>query len=244
MTVQGGQVAALATALATALAVLVAPERTQALHASWVWLLCALGVACSRALNIGWPAPAGALAALALSGLTLLWPRWLPERTGTIPDRVEYAFGAEARFTEPGQALERTVPLPDEWDTLPVFLRLDLARHYDGPARLHAAVNGVDIGELGPESGVPMFEPPAGAPAWGLRVPSVVLGAGEPARVVLRPTLVDRALAIAIHPDARITPARVSPSRFFDGLVWRDDRLAGPDGPDVRGAYRVWFQVR
>ena len=243
MGVRGGLVSAVATTSATAGILIVAPPATQPIHMFWLCLVCALGIASGRATGSAWPGPAGAATGLAIVLLTLVWPVSLPGRTAAPPRSVDFAVGA-ARFTTLAEAMERTVPLPDEREVLPVYLRVDLARHYGGPARLRAEINGTVLGELGPESGAPGFQPPAGAPAWGLRVPPAVLRAAPAARVVLRPVRLDPALAVAVHPDPRISPAGFGPSRFFDGVSWRDDRLSGDATAPLRGAYRVWLNVR
>ena len=233
-----------APCLATAIVLIAAQPITWALHLFWLWLLAFTGQIAGAALRRPAVTVCGAEGALALTALILLWPaasgRPSPMTTAAS---VTFELGPALRFSALDHAIERTVPLPDEWETLPVFLRVDLAQHYAGAARLRAEVNGTDIGELGPNSGAPGFTAPAGAPAWGLAVPVSLLRGGQSARVVLRPTAVDARLALAIHPDAKITPAGLAPSRFFDGVRWHEDRLAGSAGGRVTGAYRIWLRV-
>jgi hypothetical protein len=145
-----------------------------------------------------------------------------------------------AAFQHPSQALAKDLALPQLWRDQPVYVRIDLASRYDGAAGFHVEVNDVPIGQVSNAAPGPRFLAAPGY-IWAIHVPFAILEQAPYARVVLRPSAIDPALAVAGHPDPRVDPVVPGNSRFFTGAAWLTTRLAGPDGPPASGTYRIWL---
>ena len=143
-------------------------------------------------------------------------------------------------FSDPSQAAQKDVPLPEHWETQAVYVRIDLMTPYRGSAGLRVEVNGQPLGTVSNEAGGPWY---AVGPShgWSIRVPRDVLREASQATVTLRPVSVDAQLRIGGHPDAGVDHRLPGNSRFFDGAHWRRDQLAGTTQPPATGTYRVWL---
>jgi len=143
-------------------------------------------------------------------------------------------------FSDPSQAAQKDTPLPEHWETQAVYVRIDLMTPYRGTAGLRVDVNGEPLGTVSNEAGGPWYAlgPSHG---WSIRVPRSVLAQAPQATVTLRPVGIDPTLRIGGHPDADVDHRLPGNSRFFDGALWRRDRLAGTAQPPTTGTYRVWL---
>ena len=206
-----------------------------ALHGYWLALVVASLVLSDRVWR---PRAHGVLLREGVTGLVaiaalvpILVP---PSPAATGPwvgnERVwTLAFGAME------EALTKTVSRPEEWDVQPLHLRIDLIDHYDGPAGFLVEVNGQTLGRLDAASN---RSPSTDRMLYA--VPRSVVAGSEEVIIVLRPAAIDPRLRIVGHPDPNSEPLRERNSWFFDGRVWRNDRLAGGSARVV-GTYRVWL---
>jgi hypothetical protein len=232
-------------ALGVAALVLAFRAQPVALAINLFWFVLVLGTAVLA--GVAWARPratvVAAEAVLAVVAVQGLWAVATPgarspaARTGPV-----YGIGWHAAFTGDDQALMKTIPLPNGWKGNTVYLVVDLGTTYRGPAGFALAVNDVDLGVLDASTATP-DSGSSGFPSWSLRLPDEVLDRAPLARIVLRPAGLDVDLSVAGHGDSRFEPLGARNSWFFDGVQWRNDRLAGVGGGPAVGTYRIWLNV-
>jgi hypothetical protein len=159
----------------------------------------------------------------------------------TSPERIN-GTSWYLGFVAADQAAMKRLRLPRDWRERSVYVRIDIAYSYSGPAGFVVQVNGEDIGLVNAQSAAPWYVV-TGSGQWVVRVPPDVLARGPVAQVLVRPSALDPSLTIAGHGDPLVDSlgGRESSSAFFDGQAWSSDRLAGASRPPVRGTYRIWL---
>jgi hypothetical protein len=216
-----------------------------ALAVNVFWLVLLLAVVLLGGL--AWDRPRAALVAgeavLAAVAVQGLWSLAFPNAPSPRP-RVGPEYGVSWRLAFAGQeeALMKLLPLPNGWETQPVYLRVDLGSDYKGDAGFAVAVNGHDAGVLNARTADPGFKTP-GIPSWAMRLPREALVGAPLVQIVLRPAGIDRRLTVPGHGDFRAEPFGPANSRFFDGVTWHEDRLAGPHAGPASGTYRIWLDA-
>jgi hypothetical protein len=214
-----------------------------ALNAFWLALLLALVLLGGAAWDRPRAALIGGEVVLAIVAVQGLWSIAFPGAPSPRP-RVgpEYGVSWRLAFTGGDEAMMKLLPLPNGWETRPVYLRVDLGSDYKGAAGFAVSVNGRDAGLLNSRTTDPGFKTP-GIPSWAMRLPREALAAAPVAEIVLRHAGIDRRLTIPGHADVHAEPLGPANSRFFDGVAWHTDRLAGPHAGPASGAYRIWLDA-
>jgi hypothetical protein len=213
-----------------------------AINAYWFLLLLALallgGLVCRKPR-------AGVVAGevvLLLAAVQGLWPVLVQPPPLALAALEQRTQGVSWRlaFTDKRQALIKHLHLSPGWETVQVFVRVDLSDDYRGDAGFVLELNGEVVGELNRHT-VSQWQIGIGSPHWAYPLPREVLARTPLAQVTLRPAALDPQLSIPGHSDAQIEPLRQWNSWFFDGQTWRNDRLAGPNAGPASGTYRIWL---